>query len=425
MNVFITTYGTRGDVQPYVALGQGLQAAGHHVTLATSERFRGFVEEHGLAYGYMNDGLLALLDTEQGREILENTDSMLAVVRRTLATRKQLAPVQAALLEEGWASARKSDPDVILFHPKAYGGPHFAEKLGVPAIAALVVPMLLPTAEHPHIGFPRLRLGGWYNRATYRAVRVLMALSAGRHVRAWRAANNLPPQRRLDIFRTAGGAPIPVLHGFSRHVVPVPSDWPTIATTTGYWFLAQDEHEGVSTAIEAFLEAGPPPAYIGFGSMTGGFTEDLERFIIDALREAGVRGIVATGRGGAPREAIPGTVLLIDQVPHDRLFPRMAAVVHHGGAGTTAAALRAGTPAVTVPFFGDQFYWGHRVHALGAGCRPIPWKKLTVAAMAAAIREATSDPAMKRRADELGGILGQEDGVGNAVAAVERIVQGG
>lgn len=283
--------------------------------------------------------------------------------------------------------------------------------------------MLLPTAEHPHIGFPRLKLGGWYNRATYGAVRALMALSAGRQVLAWRAANGLPPQRRFDMFRTTGGEPIPVLHGFSRHVVPVPSDWPATVTTTGYWFLPEDETR-VPAAVEAFLEAGPPPVCVGFGSMIGAFPERLERLINDALREAGVRGVVVAGGDGAPREVVPGRVLQTGRVPHAWLFPRMAAVVHHGGAGTTAAALRAGRTPVTVPFFGDQFYWGHRVHALGVGCRPIPWKKLTVAALAAAIREATSNPALQRRAREMGALLHREDGVGNAVAAIEKVVNG-
>lgn len=152
MNIFIATYGSRGDVQPYVALDKGLQVAGHSVTLATSERFCDFVCENGLQYGYMNDGLLAILDTDQGRDLLENTNSLFQVVKRTFSMMKQVGPLQQSLLREGWDAAKAANPDLIIFHPKAYGGPLYAEKLGVPVIMALVIPMLgdrYPAGRHP------------------------------------------------------------------------------------------------------------------------------------------------------------------------------------------------------------------------------------------------------------------------------------
>ena len=423
MNIFIATYGSRGDVQPYVALGKGLKNAGHHVTIATSERFRDFVCEHGLQYGYMNDDMLAILDTDQGREMLENTRSLFDVFRRTISMMKQVGPMQQSLLHEGWDAAREARPDLIIFHPKSYGGPHFAEKLGVPVVMAVPIPMVVPTAEHPNIGFPDLNIGSWYNRLTYSLVNRLMGLSAGKYVKAWRAAHNLSPQKRFDILHTTDGRDIPVLHAFSEHVVPPPSDWPGSARTTGYWFLEQSADWTPPPELEAFLTAGPPPVYVGFGSMAGSDPRRLTRIVIESLREAGVRGIISTGWGGLQAEALPETILQIDQAPHAWLFPRMAAVVHHGGAGTTAAALRAGKPSVIVPFFGDQPFWGRRVHMLGAGSRPLPHKKLTAEKLAAAIKEVMSNQDIRKRAEDLGEQICREDGIGNAVAIIEKIMK--
>jgi sterol 3beta-glucosyltransferase len=331
--------------------------------------------------------------------------------------------MQQSLLQDCWDAARESSPDLIIFHPKAYGGPHFAEKIGVPSIMALPIPMIVPTAEHPHMGFPDWKLGGWYNRMTYSFVNGLMGLSAGKHVNAWREAHGLSPQKRFDILHTTDGKDIPVLHGFSRHVVPQPSDWPKTASTTGYWFLDESDGWSPPAELEAFLEAGPPPVYVGFGSMAGRDPRRLTEAVISALQQAGVRGILATGWGGLKAGVLPKAILQIDQIPHAWLFPRMAALVHHGGAGTTAAALRAGRPSVFVPFFGDQHFWGWRVHTLGAGSQPIPQKKLTVEKLATAIEDVTSNPAIRSKAEDLGGKIRSEDGIGNAVKVIERIMK--
>ena len=423
MNIFIATYGSRGDVQPYVALGKGLQNAGHKVTLATSERFCNFVKAHGLHYGYMNDDLLAILDTDQGRDLVENTNNLFEVIKQTFSMMKQVGPMQQALLQESWEAAKQSNPDLIIFHPKAYGGPQFAEKLGIPVTMALLIPMMVPTTEHPNLGFPELKLGAWYNRMTYQFVNKLTGVSANKHVKAWRAANGLPPQKRFDILHTTDGGVIPVLHGFSQHVIPPPSDWPKTARTTGYWFLNQANDWIPPPELEVFLEAGPPPVYVGFGSMAGRDPERLANIVIEALQRAGVRGIIVTGWGGLKAVALPETVLQIDQAPHAWLFPRMAAIVHHGGAGTTAAGLRAGKPSVVVPFFGDQPFWGQRIHSLGVGSNPIPQKKLTAEKLAAAIKDVISNPTIRQKAEDLGAKVRHEDGIGNAVALIEGIMK--
>lgn len=421
MKVLILTYGSRGDVQPYVALGKGLNAGGHEVTLATSSRFQGFVRGHGLAYGHMSDALLSIIDTDQGRRLMEKTTTFFQAARQSLLMMKQLGPLQEGLLADAWAVASTFDPDVIIYHPKAYGGLLFAEKLGIPAVLALPFPLFVSTATAPCMGFPDLKLGGWYNRMTYALVGQIMALSAGRPVKKWQRAHGVAP-RRFSLVVRGDKRPVPVMHGVSSHVLPRPDDWPDTAVMTGYWFLADDLGTDLPGDLRAFLDAGPPPVYIGFGSMAGRDPQKMAGIAAAALVKAGMRGILATGWGGMAPSFLPETILAIDQAPHDLLFPRTAAVVHHGGAGTTAAGLLAGKPSVIVPFFGDQPFWGHRIHRLGAGPRPIPRKNLTPDNLAVAIKTAVHDPKIAATAESLGEKIRGEDGVAAAVSFIEDLV---
>lgn len=420
MNVLILTYGTRGDVQPYIAMGKGLRRVGHCVTLATSERFKSAVEAADLRYEFMNDGMLALLETPKGQDMLENTTNILDVVKHTLSLIKQVGPIQRALAEESWAAAQQSRPDIIVFHPKAFIAPDIAEKLGVPVAMALVVPGLVPTSEF-QIMLPPIKLGRWYNKLSYSFVNRLIALSVAKHVRAWRKKNNLPKAKAFDLLHAADGTPIPVLHGFSELVVPRPDDWPSTATICGCWYEEDDQYYEPPPELAAFLAAGQPPIYVGFGSMKGRDPERLASKVIEAVQKAGVRGILATGWGGLKVETLPVGMIEVDQVSHAWLFPRVCGVVHHGGAGTTAAALRAGKPSIVIPFFGDQPFWAHRVHQLNAGSAPIPLKKLTVTKLKAAIEEITSDQNIIYHAAALGVKLREEEGVENVVSMIERL----
>ncbi|NER88929.1 glycosyltransferase [Moorena sp. SIO3A2] len=420
MHVFILTLGSRGDVQPYVALGKGLKAAGHTVTVCTSASFELFIREHGLTYGYMNDEMIKLINSDQGRDAMENTTNLWETIKLTRKLSKQVAPMQRMMLKDSWNSAQQANPDLIIFHPKTYGGPHFAEKLGIPVIMAVPLPMLVPTAEFPNMGFPKWPLGGWYNKLTYRFVNRLMEFSAGKPVKRWRADHDLPPQRGdFNILRTTTGEQIPVLYCYSKFVCDEATDWPESVMATGYWFLEEQDTWQPPAELQNFLDAGNPPVYVGFGSMAGRDPQRLTEIVIEGLQQANVRGIIATGWGGLAVADLPDSIFKIDSAPHDWLFPRMAAVVHHGGAGTTAAGLRAGRPTIICPFFGDQPFWGERVHALGVGSKPIPQKTLTAEKLATAIREVTTSQTIRQNAEALGKQIRDEDGIANAIAIIE------
>ena len=414
------TTGTRGDLEPFVALGRGLRAAGHEVIVCTHQRYRASVESAGLGYAYMNDDILELLDTPEGRAVTENQVNlfkMLMVARRLWPIMK---PMQARQMTDLWHSAQQVQPDAIVYHPKA-AGLHFAEKLGVPAVLATLQPMFVPTAEAPALLFPALPLGARYNRWTYRCMEWFTKMGTGKVVRDWRRSVGLADWNGRSLTR-GDASPVPVVHLWSPTVTPRPADWPPYAQTTGYCFPEATANYQPPPELAEFLRAGPPPIYIGFGSITGAHARRRTQMILKVLRETKTRAVLGRGWGGidpGDETTLPDNVILIDAVPHQWLFEHVAATIHHGGCGTTHTALRAGKPTLVCPFFADQPYWGARVAAIGAGPRPIPIAKLNAKNLRAAILQITTDEPMRAKAAAIGAAIRAEDGVGMAVRVVE------
>ncbi|NDJ36539.1 MAG: glycosyltransferase family 1 protein, partial [Chloroflexi bacterium] len=221
--------------------------------------------------------------------------------------------------------------------------------------------------------------------------------------------------------QTRDGQPVHSFFPISPSVVPKPDDWPAHAHIPGYWFLDARDDWQPPTDLVAFIEGGDPPVYIGFGSLSGENPEETTRMVLDAIERAGVRAILAKGWGGLLAGDAGERTFLIDAAPHAWLFPRMAGVVHHGGAGTTAAGLRAGKPTFIISYFGDQPFWGKRVTELGVGPQTVKRKHLTTDSLTAALTQMVSDQAMCERAEALGEQIRAEDGIGNAIAVIERV----
>jgi sterol 3beta-glucosyltransferase len=421
LKVLLITIGSRGDVQPYVALGKGLAAAGHQVTVCTNAHFADFVRAHGLHYGPMNNGFVDLITSLEGRAGLERMTSLPGTLRTVARLLPRIGPLQRETLDDAWVCAQASRPDLILFHPKLPGAVDMADALGVPAIMAPLFPQVMPTSAFPAVGFPPLPLGDGYRRLTYRIVEALTNRLGSGPIHAWRRSQGLgkrPP--KLGMLSDRQGSPIPVLHGFSSAVCPRPADWPEAALTCGFWTLDAAPDWTPPPALRDFLDAGPPPVYVGFGSMAGRDSERLGALVLEALARSGCRGIVATGWGGMKQQALPERVFALSEAPHEWLFPRVAAVVHHGGAGTTAAGLRAGKPSVICPFFADQPFWGRQVHRLDAGPEPIAQKRLTSQRLALAIKHAVTAPALSQAARNIQRELQAERAIDTTVAWIER-----
>lgn len=408
MRVLIHALGSRGDVQPYLALALGLLGRGHEAELAAPEPFASFVAERNVPFAPLPGEFLALLDSPEGKAAVAGGQGFGAGLKLL----KRVRPLMRRLLDDEWAAARRFGPDILVHHPKSLAAPHIAERLGIPAVLASPLPGFTPTAAFPSPLIPVASLGP-LNRASHQLAMKGGAALFGRTLSEWR-------RRSLGLEgRRARLASRPVLYAYSRHVVPAPPDWGEDALVSGYWFLDDPGDWRPSPALARFLAAGDKPVYVGFGSMPGLDPDRLARLAVEALARAGKRGLLATGGGALALSDAPPHVHVVSGAPHDRLFPRMSAALHHGGAGTTGASLRAGLPTMICPFFGDQRFWGRRVAALGAGPAPLDRRRLTVEALAAAFR-ATDDPAMRRRAGEIGAGIARENGVAAAVTFLER-----
>jgi sterol 3beta-glucosyltransferase len=329
----------------------------------------------------------------------------------------------AAVLNDVGEAARTSRADVVV-HTPSVPAHHAAEMLGVPAVLVALQPGWVPTAVFPCPMLPFPRLPKVFNRATYLAVSATLRAYSG-IATTWRTTELGLSRRRgsHDVLHDAAGNHRLVLQAFSGHVTPVDPGWPESVRTTGFWYLPATAGWSAPDRLTRFLADGPAPVYIGFGSMAGRDSRRTATIVTDAVRQAGVRAVLATGWGGIAADTDTGDVLVIDQAPHDWLFPRVSAVVHHGGGGTTGAALAAGRPQVVCPFVADQPHWADRMHAVGVAPPPVRQQHLTADRLAAALVEATCDVGMRDRAERLGREIRAENGVAAAVDALEHITR--
>lgn len=419
MRITMITLGSRGDIQPYVPLGMGLQAAGYQVRVATHSEFESFVRAHGLDFAPLSGNPREMVQSEAGQQWLESRTNPIAFARGLKTLTRDLV---GQVVEESARAA--ADADVIMSSVLGlFSAIPIAEKRRVRLVAVPLQP-IQDTRYITNSTFPPvpdwLPFKGVYNRLSYSLSRRLLWLIFGGAINRLRAEMlGLPPTTASRAWFPDAG--LPVLYGFSRHVVPHPPDWGPNTRVCGYWFLDEEAGWQPPPDLLDFLEAGPPPVYIGFGSMNNRDPEATLALVLEALRLSGQRAVLLSGWGGLSASDLPDDVYHVDSIPHAWLFPRVAAVVHHGGAGTTAAGLRAGAPSILTPFFADQYFWGERVRALGVGPKPIPRSHLTAPRLADALRQAASDGAMRARAAALGAQIRAEDGVATAVRTFEAL----
>ena len=417
MKITIFAAGSRGDIQPCIALSQGLRQAGYQVQLAAPEDFAGFAREHAVDFYPLRGDVQRLMASDTGRKFMQSGGAN--PLKSIRAIRTLVAPVIAQMTDDAYAACRETDALICLGVQSAFGQT-IAEALRLPVINLEPTP-LLPTRAFAAPSWPlQKNLGGLHNYLSGLAMLQVVWQWYHPFVNEFRQRLGLRAVNAAQAYRALRSTPM--VSAYSSTIIPHPSDWPASVHVTGYLFLADDSAWQPPAELQAFLEAGDPPVYIGFGSMAGRDPEQLAALTIEALAKSGQRGLLLTGWGGLNTSSVPDNVLVVKSAPHDWLFPRMAAVVHHGGAGTTAEGLRAGVPSVIVPFVFDQPFWGARIKALGAGPAPIPIKQLTADRLARAIQTAVTDTNMKRRAKTCGEAIRAENGVGNAVAVVRRYV---
>ncbi|KAI1209600.1 glycosyltransferase family 1 protein [Annulohypoxylon truncatum] len=446
LNVVIQIVGSRGDVQPFVALGQVLKNTyGHRVRVATHTTFQKFVEENGLeffniggdpaelmAFMVKNPGLMPGMDALKSGEITKRRKGIEEIVlgcwRSCIETGNGLGPaprfdrrskvdaerdeLPAPLPEE--TGHKPFIADAIIANPPSFAHIHVAEKLGVPLHLMFTMPWS-PTRAFPQ---PLANIQSsntdpvTTNYVSYTLVEMMTWQGLGDVINRFRTKIlDLEPLSILWAPAVLTRLRIPYTYCWSPALIPKPNDWGQHIDVAGFYFLNLASSYTPDPELAAFLAAGPPPIYIGFGSIVVDDPNGLTRTIFDAVAETGVRALVSKGWGGlgADSVGIPDGVFMLGNVPHDWLFQHVSAVCHHGGAGTTAAGINAGKPTIVVPFFGDQPFWGAMVARAGAGPDPIPYKSLTAAGLAEAIRVATK-PETQARARELGEKIREENG---------------
>lgn len=411
----MTAAGSDGDVRPFVALGLGLQRAGHEVTLAGWEPYRPLAEGRGLAFRPV-----------AGPDPDRLVEALVAAGRNPIEYARRFRPLLRPHVGQGLRDclAACEGADAVLYTPLGFAGFMAAEHLGLPSVGGVVTPLFVRDDGFPSAMLGRPLPGRLYNRLSHPATEQLYWRIVEPLVAEARREAGLPPMPRLrgplgDIHRQRR----PFLLGWSPHVLPTDGRRGGWMHPTGYWFLNREEGWSPPEKLRMFLSSGEPPVVLGLGSMGRSRAREAGRVVsitVQALRRTGLRGVLISDHEGADARLPKYVVRIPGRVPYDWLFPQVAVAVHHGGAGTTAEALRSGTPSVVVPVVPDQEFWGRRVNALGVAPPPIPHKKLSAERLSAAILRAATDPEMRRRCGVLASRIAAEDGISRAVEAFER-----
>jgi sterol 3beta-glucosyltransferase len=417
MRILLLTIGGRGDTQPFVALAVRLRQAGHRVTLAARPDFAELATEYGVEFAPLGHPYQPFI-TGAAESSALGAGHLLQQARYGLAERRYFSD---QLTQDAWRAAQGAE--AIIYKYSWITGYSLAEKLSIPCAAAMLFP-LTPTRAFPSFLIGKgIDRGPLLNRLTWKLSEQVVWQLLHREDTKLRRELGLRPLPFFGPLARQQREEMPVYYAYSPVVLPRPADWPERMRVTGYWWLDPPPGWQPPAELLHFLEAGPPPVSIGFGSMTSSDAAATLDLVLQALELSGQRGILLSGWAGlGTGHTLPAFVFRAESLPHRWLFPRMAAAVHHGGAGTTGAALQSGIPAVITPLAADQPNWARLVYALGAGPAPLPFQTLTAERLAGAIREAVSNSAMRQRASELGQQMQVEDGVGQMIEHFLRYV---
>lgn len=396
MRVLLVAFGTRGDVQPLIALGRRLRESGHDPVIGAAPGFAGLARGHGLDFRPVGRNLGPWIDANAGL-LVAGSPRLLKPAVEYLREETEVAFAQTL------AAAQGADMIVSGLHGAA---PSVAEALRLAHRTVVFCPQAIPSGDHPPMGLPWTSLPRALNSVLWRLGARGIDLVLEAPVNAARRDLGLEPVDDLVPY-LLGPSPIvasdPELGG-------LPHDAATGIVQTGA--LVLDSAEALDPGLEDFLDDGEPPVAIGFGSMGDPDPEHTTRMIFEALRASGRRGVVLAGGAGLGDLEPPDHVYVVGSAPHAALLPRVAAFVHHGGAGATAAAARAGVPQIVVPHIADQFYWGAGLWGRGVSSRPIPRSRLTAASLGEAIRFVFDRPEIAARARQLAARIQGTDAAG-------------
>jgi len=415
VRIGIQTWGSEGDIRPFVALGAALARRGHQVELVYTEigdrRYEAVAEALGFTARAVSS---PIVDGDRaiaiGLKVLGTRDQL---QQGLIIARDLLEPVMAPMHEAAVDLCRRSD--LLIHHFILHGARAAADLAGVPTVTMQFAHMLIPSRHIHPPGTPRL--GEWWNALAWKIGRFALNRTLLKDVNRFRAPLGLAPF--ADLIDHAWPAPLLNLVACSPAFLDRPDDWPACHRMCGFVELPSHEHEAVSREVDAFLSSGPAPVFMGFGSLMpiagNVHSDDTLRTFEEAARRAGCRAIIQSDADLASTEG----VLYVKRTPHKLVFPRCAAVVHHAGAGTTHATLRAGVPSIPVPHVSDQFGWSEELQRLGVAPSPLRRTRLTAAALASRITETLNDPTKKAAAMSMRARMQTDNGAETAAGLIE------
>ena len=404
--------GSTGDVRPYVLLGQELQARGHQVTISAFPRFENMAADAGLAFYPIRGSAESMMAS-----IMEPDTNAFTYLPRLWKGIRDAAP---QMLKDMTDSCREADAMVCNFFGSVFYS--IAEKYDIPCIQTQLFPMD-PTGEVPISSVRNQHMGSLVNSTSYRLGYLVIGTIEKHILGPWRRENGMTERKPAarPVYRI-GDHEIPVICAMSPSLFPRPADWDPKIRMSGFWFDEHPKDYTPSPDLAEFLENGSRPIYIGFGSMNTGDMNRLLSICLRSVHAAGLRAVFSTGWGDRTQLKSTNTVFFLGNVPHDWLFPRVSAVVHHGGAGTTAAGLRYSRPTLVIPFAGDQSFWANQVYRSGSGPKPIPRDSLTVRKMTAALQDLAENTAYRESASRVSKEMSGEHGVQTAADWIEKEV---
>ena len=413
MKITMISVGSTGDVRPYILLGKELKKRGHEVTIAAFASFAKTVKEAELGFYPLSGDVIKLMEnimkpSSKGAKYLVDVEHAL----------KDIAPV---LLRDLMLSCEGADAMCCSFFGSLYYS--IAEKYNIPCIQTHYFPMDSNSIT-PISSAPGQHLGKAWNKFTYRLGYLLISILEKKYLTKWREENGMSQQklRTTPAYHMLGD--VPVIYAMSPLVMPRPKEWNEHIRMSGFWWDDEKLDYQPPEDLVKFLENGEQPIYIGFGSMVSGNMNKTFATVIKAIRASKVRAVVNLGWGSEKLQLKSNSRIYFgDYIPHDWLFPRVKAVVHHGGVGTTSAGLRYGKPTLVVPFGGDQPFWGNRIHDIGCGPKPLPRQKMTVQRLSKALIDLTQHQSYAVAAEEVGQRMSHEHGTATAADIIERGIQ--
>lgn len=415
MKVTFLTLGTRGDVQPYLALSKELIKNGHEALICTGGSFKNFIQENGVAFHEAAIDLMAILESEEGRKLLNG--GSFNIFKLLKYAKEVITPAYRESMNDFLEASR--DSDIIVYHPKALVAGDIAEYLNIPCVSMPPVPILFPIKEFPSfIISPRRSLGSVLNKLTYKATEFAES-SYMKEINEFRKNSlNLPERKVGERTFKIKDKDIPIIYPISPYIFKEVESWKDRIYVSGFFFMDMGEAK-LDEKLEDFILGGTKPVVISFSSMPLKNPQTFKEKLLKALKETGDRAVVLTGTSGMRFEN-EGNIFAIEKAPHRLIFSQAKGIIHHGGVGTMSEALLSGAPQLIIPFTADQPFWAHILYSKGYIMKPLKEKNMEAADLVKAFKQMDSAKWIKK-GKEIQIIIEKENGLQNAANYIEKV----